>query len=371
MVGEESKSDGEMPDKPKLSKEEKVAKEKLSLEAALGSQRLDSVRERVAYILNNHPSARNSDKQLALLYWRLFEGESFSPDLQDRIFKLTHVPTLTRERAKIQNDFRLFQAKPEVQKRRGVKQEENFETYAPGDEIEQRVVVYADENGKNSEVMSVGGIWFLDPDKFYEVYQALSSYKKENGIKGELKFAGLSRHDCRAAYGYLQKFLIARSFTSLKIIWVRQANLRRGVESALYGLYRYFMLEGARSEVSGGRIALPRRIELHKDADEGSDVINLKDMEAQLVKDLNVRFADQLVLTSIYTINSASHDVMQAVDLIVGSFGRVLNRNTAAPRNHKDEFAEDVLRLIGVVPEKMTPVDGNDWVQIQNLEQLI
>lgn len=368
MREDESQSNAEMPKKPKLSKDEKIAKERLSLEAALDSQRLDSVRERIAYILNNYPSARNSDKKLALLYWRLFEGASFSPDLQDQIFKLTHVPTLTRERAKIQNDFRLFLAKPEVQRRRGVKQEESFETYAPGDEIEQRVVVYADENGKSGEVMSVGGVWFLDPDRYFEVYQALLSYKKENRVKGELKFAGLSRYDCSIAYGYLKKFLVARSFTSFKIIWVRQSDLRRDVESALYGLYRHFMLEGAMSEVGSGRIALPRRIELQKDSDDGSDIINLKDMETQLVKDLNGRFGNQLLLTSVYSVNSAAHDVMQAVDLIVGSFGRVFNRSGGSTRNHKDDFAESVLQLIGVSPEEMVPQEGNDWVQIKKLE---
>jgi len=301
--------------KSELTKEEKLAQEKSALEEAVSSQRVDSVRERVAYILNNFPAARNSDKILALAYWEWFQNEDFDPVFAEKLFKLEHVPTLSRERAKIQNSFGLFQATDEVKERRGGLEVEKKEIYTPADEMEFKITVYADENGKSDAVMSVGGVWFLDPGKYVDIWLALAEYKKRHEIKSELKFSALTKHNAGVTLGYVDVFLEFKSFTSFKIVYLTTRDLRRPIETALYDLYRHFLLEGAQFEVEKGRITLPRTIELMKDKDEGSDIINLKDMKVKLFGDMGSTFKNQLILSDVGAISSHINYVMCPVQL--------------------------------------------------------
>jgi len=353
--------------KPKLSKEEKLRQEKLLLEEAIREHRVDSIREKVAYILNNYPAARNSDKKLALAYWNCFQNESFDYAFVEKIFKLEHVPTLSRERAKIQNDYGLFQATEKVRKRRGGLELEKQEVYAPGEDIERRITVYADESGKSDHVMTVGGVWFLDPDKYYDIWVALKEYKKEFNIKSEVKFSALTKNNWKIILGYVDKFLQCKGFTSFKIVCLATRDLRRPTEEALYDLYRHFLIEGAQFEVGEGRITLPRAIELMKDRDEGSDIINLRDMQIKLLGDLNIKFENKLKLVDVGTIRSDDNHVMQLVDLMIGSFSRVANRVQGASLNHKDEFANELLSKIGVDIKSLSSAENSDWLQITKL----
>lgn len=97
--------------KPKKSSEE-LEKEALELLDRVGSGVIDSLRDRVAYILNRYADARNSDIELVWLYWQIFESEKYPGDYitKDHMYALSRVPSLVRERARIQNQYKLFQA---------------------------------------------------------------------------------------------------------------------------------------------------------------------------------------------------------------------------------------------------------------------
>src|SRR4029077_6418977 len=61
--------------KKRVDKDEKIAKKKAGLLADLAGGHLDKIHTRVAYILNAHPDARNSDIALAIHYWQQFERD--------------------------------------------------------------------------------------------------------------------------------------------------------------------------------------------------------------------------------------------------------------------------------------------------------
>jgi hypothetical protein len=57
------------------SKEQKVAREREQLQSRLAANELDDVRTRVAYVLNQYPTSRNSDVELTIRYWRIFHTD--------------------------------------------------------------------------------------------------------------------------------------------------------------------------------------------------------------------------------------------------------------------------------------------------------
>ena len=97
-----------------------------SLIASLAGGDFSNQQTRVAHILNLHPAARNSDVALALKYWETFQPELYNPDgiKPADFFKLDRVPFLVRARAKIQNEYELFQAEDKVRRHRKGREDE-------------------------------------------------------------------------------------------------------------------------------------------------------------------------------------------------------------------------------------------------------
>lgn len=94
----------------------RIEKEKRELLASLAGGDFSTQRTKVAAILNLYPESRNSDITLALKYW-----ETFQPDIYNKhgilpkdLFKLERLHYIVRARAKIQNEYGLFQADAKV-----------------------------------------------------------------------------------------------------------------------------------------------------------------------------------------------------------------------------------------------------------------
>lgn len=130
--------EGQSPDQSTLDlelrneKQERLEAEKAATVRAVASAKFDTIQERVAWVLNHFPDTRNSDIALQLKYW-----ERFEPDLYDGravepkdMFKLTRLTSLQRTGAKIQNSYGLFQASPNVKRRRGKRSDEEKEKAA-------------------------------------------------------------------------------------------------------------------------------------------------------------------------------------------------------------------------------------------------
>ena len=78
----------------------------------------------------------------------------------DDLYRLTRLTSLARARAKIQNDYRLFLADPEVQEHRG-KLEESEREKAIETPDYPVYKVFLDESGKTSRDLLVGSLWIL------------------------------------------------------------------------------------------------------------------------------------------------------------------------------------------------------------------
>jgi hypothetical protein len=356
--------------KKQLTPEERIALDRSRLIQAVESNSLESINDRVGFILNNFPKTRNSDKSLCIKYWELYQRDQYSPTIAEHIFDLEHVPSIVRARAKVQNTFGLFQGTEKARQRRYEREEELREAEATAVVPPAKIPIYADESGKTEKYLLVGGAWFLDAGLYFDAWMALKEFCKCNEVPPdkELKFSTLTRQTSDLAMGFVKEFLKYQRALSLKVTVLERAALRRPIETAVYDLYRHFIILGLEHEIKCGRIELPRVIDVVKDKDDGSDSIALRDLEIKLRENLKQVFDKKVTLESLTAKNSTADRVLQAVDLIVGSVNRLLN-NQAGNSNHKDDFAKELVAFIGLDPANPLVSGAYDWVQIEEISK--
>ena len=131
--------------------ERKIEEERQLLLTRVGSSDVSTLRQRIAWLLNRYPSTRNSDIALQIKHWETFEGETYrgSNIVADDLYKLTRLTSIARERARIQNQYRLFLADPDVREHRGTLEEDERENAVSTPDYPV-YAVFLDESGKGS-----------------------------------------------------------------------------------------------------------------------------------------------------------------------------------------------------------------------------
>jgi hypothetical protein len=75
-----SEEPNESPEEEKESKKQRIDRERQDLLTRVASSELSNMRHRVAWLLNQFPSTRNSDIALQIKYWKTLKG-TFWADL--------------------------------------------------------------------------------------------------------------------------------------------------------------------------------------------------------------------------------------------------------------------------------------------------
>ena len=141
------------PDLSESAKKLRINSERQELLENISSSSVNTLRDKVAWILNHYPDARDSDITLQLKYWETFypdkyDGQSIKPS---DLYNLPHLTSLSRERARIQNQYNLFVAIPEVRKIRGTLSDEEREKSIEDKPTYPLFVVYMDDSGKTGD----------------------------------------------------------------------------------------------------------------------------------------------------------------------------------------------------------------------------
>src|SRR5687768_9229750 len=158
----------------------RIEKEKRELLASLAGGDFSTQRTKVAAILNLYPECRNSDITLALQYW-----ETFQPDIYNKhgilpkdLFKLERLHYIVRARAKIQNEYGLFQADARIRHHRKRNEEVMYDAVLDDTAPRSVVHVFADETGKTHNFAIVAAVWVLTGRAVFTVTQAITEWKK-------------------------------------------------------------------------------------------------------------------------------------------------------------------------------------------------
>jgi hypothetical protein len=215
----------------------KIEQEKMTLLARLSREDLTHLITRVAYILNRYPATRNSDITLQLRFWEKFH-EDYDPhnfNVKD-LYKLERLTSIARARAKIQNEYKLYQATEEYRRFRRDKEIIEKEQQLADKPERLTIFIYCDESGKekNARYMLVAGVWSLGGDLAKNLY----SWKKENKINYEFHFTGMERIKVDTYKSFFKYALDNMSMAGFKAIAIRRDESgKRDLEEIQFHLY--------------------------------------------------------------------------------------------------------------------------------------
>lgn len=330
-------------------KKARLEKEKSDLLASLASSDFTAMKTKVAAILNLYPHARNSDVALAIQYWETFQPEIYKASgiLPKDLFKLERLHYIVRARAKIQNEYGLFQADEKIRTHRKHREEDMYESVIE-DSVPRKVVhIFADETGKTQEFVMVAAVWVLTGRAIFTVTQAITEWQKKSlWVNREAHFAKFGKGDIETLADYLGIIQENREFLSFKAIAVEKSKTKRSIEEVVVKLHEHMLIQGAEHEILNNRIDLPRMIELSVDEEQSLDSFTLAEMKQRIDENFQRTYDGKLVLASAQTASSRKSPLVQLADIVAGALNRRLNHK--GDRNYKDEMADMIIDKLGL-----------------------
>jgi len=328
----------------------KIAKAKAKLLENLDSGNFKELITKVAHVLNIYPDTRNSDITLALKYWETYQYTIFNGEFIGKrdLFKLERQVNITRARAKIQNEYKLFMAKDEIRNRRK-KNEETMVDAMRSDNVPaiKQVHVYSDESGKTQEHFVIGSVWVLQANLLAIFSQKIDAWKSSTGWKGkEIHFKKLKNSDVSRFKDLVDLIHDNSSYLGFKFITVKNSEVHRSQSETLIKLHELLLSKGVKHEVASKRIAPNTHIKITLDEESSLDAVALDELKGSIKIKLDYSEAKGTELESITTVPSQKSNFVQIADLIASAVGRKLNNRSS--RGAKDEVADYLISRLSL-----------------------
>ena len=323
--------------------------EKHRIISAIASNSPTRVIDRVAWILNHYPKARDSDIYCQLQYWKTFQADLYSGGniLIESYPKLERLHSIARSRAFIQNTHGLFLASPEVRRTRGKLEEEEKQKILDARPAHPVYCIYADESGKTSKYLLVGSLWVLRSYDTMKITRAINQKKQELEFKGEMHFKEINNNNLGDYFELLSAIVENSEAVSFKGLAVERKGLK-SVDDTLVKMFYHMTIQGITDENKSGRAVLPRNLQFRKDSEEESkDKISIFEIELQLKSAAKNLFNDNIYIDIVESEDSSISPLMQVADLFVSSISRIMNKEEGK-EGPKDIFAKKFLEAFGV-----------------------
>jgi hypothetical protein len=334
---------------PETVDSETIEHEKEELLEHVGASETETMIHKVAWLMNHYPRTRNSDIELQIRYWQEFE--KFHGDyvpLKD-LFTLTRLTSISRARAKIQNQYRLFLADPQIRQHRGTLEESEREKARETPDYPV-YKVYLDESGKTSPYLVVGSLWFLSSGREgLDLYLEVKKLKETRNFSGEFHFRDMTREEVDIYKELIDIFLTKGGTISFKFISLPRHGIGN-IQAALVELFYHLLIKGIDHEDSTGRAPLPRIIQAWKDLESGSsDKIVMANVSDRLKQAAASVYGNKLFVENFVAMDSKKSTFIQVADIMASSVNRILCRSEAT-RGYKDELADYLMSRLGVHP---------------------
>ncbi|HBP87378.1 MAG TPA: DUF3800 domain-containing protein [Nitrospirales bacterium] len=330
------------------NKQQKLDRERTVLLSRLAEINFEDTRTKVAFILNQYRTTRDSDIALTLKYWQIFHRDLLGSNSIsfENFHKLPKFTSISRARAKIQNEYGLFQASKDISKYRANLDSEQRDIQVEDKPEDSLISIYCDESGKTGRYKIVASLWINDGYRFMEVWNELSSWKADKGIEKELHFTKLGGQDIHNVEEFFERVLCHSDALGFKAV-ILDSHPVQGIspEDLNFRLHYQLIVNGIEHEVQSGRFSLPRRFSMTKDKDDGADKLRLVELEQKLRTDCQAYFNQNIIIEKVKAEESNSSLWIQLADLFAASINRKLN---SPGSNYKDEIANKVLYLLGI-----------------------
>ncbi|KPA89375.1 Protein of unknown function (DUF3800) [Pseudomonas asplenii] len=323
--------------------------EKSRIISAIAGNSPARVIDRVAWILNHYPRARDSDIQCQLLYWKTFQADLYSGGniLIEHYPDLERLHSIARCRALVQNTHGLFIASPEVRRARGKLEEEEKQRILDARPAHPVYCIYADESGKTSKYLLVGSLWVLRSYDTMKITRAINQKKEQLNFKGEMHFKDINVGNVDTYLQLLGAIVQNSEAVSFKGLAVERRGLKN-IDDTLVKMFYHMTILGIKEENKSGRAVLPRNLQFRKDSEEESkDKISIMEIELQLKNAAKALFDDNVYIDLVESEDSSISPLMQIADLFVSSISRVMNKEEGK-EGPKDIFAKKFLESFGV-----------------------
>ncbi|MGM0970835.1 MAG: DUF3800 domain-containing protein [Bacillota bacterium] len=311
---------------------------------------------KVASILNRFPETRNSDVALMTKYWEVFQGHEGDQVSFEKLFELERLTSIARTRAKIQNEYGLFQADKKYRRYRQSKEEIQKEYEIATKPAIESIDIYADESGKNDDFAIVGSIWILAGGGILNARLADWSQEQkqiDSTVPNEFHFNKIKNNGNNILL-YKDFFNLVMSeghMSSFKAIAVNKTKITKPIDEIITELFYQLVRKGVEHDKNTGRIGLPKQIKYFKDKEDGESALRLSQIQQSLIDNFKLHYEDELTLNAFMSIDSRTSRLIQVADLFTGAINRRLNHQRKNPSqlNAKDEFASYVYDLLNIV----------------------
>lgn len=314
----------------------------------------NTLTQKVAIILSKYPETRISDVTLQIKYWREFHNIRGGSVSMEKMYELERLTSLTRARAKIQNEYLLYRSDEKTKRRRKDLQEIEQEKALMDKPSTSTITVYADETGKNQKYLIIGSVWILDSNLNGEMSQRLAEWAGER--KGEEHFPRIFhfkdlRGSNRDRLSYYKQFfdqLVDHAgMASFKAIGVDTTKLTMPVEDVLSDLYYRLIETGISQEINQGRIELPRQINYLKEQDSQDTSYKVKLFSDFLIDKFKENYGEELKLNKYTTVEKGTGRMIEQADLIASSLNRKYNVE-AETENDKDALSNYIIEKLSI-----------------------
>ena len=309
-----------------------------------------TLRQKVAHTLNHFPATRDSDITLTIRLLHTFyseyvdeEGRIYLEDMYD----LPKFYDMQRLRAKIQNEYGMFRASPEVQAFRKNHQYRKAEEFAAKRPDYNSVFVFSDESGKDQEYVVFGSLWIYSPNEHIKLLKEIDAWRTKRKYRNELHFKTIKNQEkADLAVEFFKTLICSGCYISFKCLLVNSKGINSSrVVDAIYEGITHMLIRGIKSEFRNRRVQPPLRIRLAKDADESTDILKLADLNVRTMSIFQTVFPQgQASLEGVENPKSSKSDLIQIADLVTASVSRWVNQGV--PRSI-DNPKEAVARQVG------------------------
>ncbi len=339
-------------------------KEAFALQKTIESSNLS----KVGYILWQYPETRNSDITLALRYYSVFHpdmviGETIS---FQNFYKLPKMYDIQRDRAKIQNDYKLFKANDSVKRGRKDRSDEYKNCYLKekAEEIckTAEYSLFFDESGKEGPYFILAGIAIDSYDSNLKMYQQKISLMKEKlcqkyKVKDEeLKFGNIKTSNYRFYIDFIDEIFKLEQIPTFYSISIENKGLKQHSKKIKSEKLLEFLLLEVLSDViqkATKDSLLNSLVDLNIFLDidgKSPDLLEAKDKENSLQNTLNERYKYFVNINKLQWIDSKDNILIQLSDLYVSSLNNIFSEkpDETPTAKAKKDFAWHFLNKVGI-----------------------
>ena len=222
---------------------------------------------KVAHILNQFPKARNSDITLTIRLLKTFYPEFVKDErlsLND-LYKLPKFYDMQRERARIQNQYGLYSASPEVKLFRKRHQAAAIEEFAANQPNFSPIFISVDESGTTGEYLIIGSLWIYSSNEYHFAINKLREFQKDTNEYHFKEIKNMTRAE--NASKFFDAYFKIGCFSSFQLFILKNADLHTNPANVYNGLAE-MLLDSSKSELNLNRIHAPIALYVTKDRDK-------------------------------------------------------------------------------------------------------